>query len=63
MRVPESRARRYNRERSYSYLVQPVKKVDKRKITKDEFRKLMQKVKEDTPWARIVPPEEGEQDG
>ena len=42
MRVPESRARRYNRERSYSYLVKSVKKVDKRKITKDEFRKLMQ---------------------
>lgn len=43
MTVPESRARRYDRERSYSYLVQPVKKVDKQKITKDEFRKLMQK--------------------
>ena len=43
MRIPESRARRYGRERSYSYLVQPVKKVDKQKITKDEFRKLMQK--------------------
>ena len=43
MTVPESRARRYGRERSYSYLVQPVKKVDKQKISKEEFRKLMQK--------------------
>lgn len=43
MTVPESRARRYDRERSYSYLVQPVPKVDKQKISKEQFRKLMQK--------------------
>ena len=47
MRIPESRARRYGHERSYDRLVQPVKKVDKRKISKDEFRKLMQRGKED----------------
>lgn len=42
MTVPECRARRYGRERAYDYLVKPVPKVDKQKISKDEFRKLMQ---------------------
>ena len=49
MRIPESRARRYGRERAYGILVKPVPKVDKPvKLTKDEFRKLMQRGKEDT---------------
>lgn len=49
MRIPESRARRYGRERAYGILVKPVPKVDKQKISKEQFRKLMQRMKEDTP--------------
>lgn len=49
MTVPESRARRYGRERAYGILVKPVPKVDKQKISKEQFRKLMQRMKEDTP--------------
>ncbi len=47
MTVPKCRSRRYDRERSYETLVQPVKKIEKQKISKDEFRKLMQRMKED----------------
>ena len=43
MTVPESRARRYGHERCYDRLVKPVPKAEKQKISKEQFRKLMQR--------------------
>ena len=48
MRIPESRARRYGHEKAYDRLVQPVPKVDKQKISKEQFRKLMQRGRKET---------------
>ena len=48
MRISDSRARRYGHERCYDRLVQPVPKVDKQKISKEEFRKLMQRGRKET---------------